>query len=332
MRKFVRSLATLALLVPADFAPTAADEVGENMAAGAQRFLASLDEGQKARAAFDFESPERFNWHWIPRERMGLPIKELRPEQRALAFGLLNSGLSTKGTLKATTIMSLEQILREEEHGTGPIRDPELYYVSIFGKPGDPGSWGWRLEGHHLALNYTLKGEEVISATPFMFGSNPATVRTGPRTGLRNLADIEAPVDALLASLTAEQWKAAIVKDIAPEVTTTPNSARMEPARPVGIGREQLTADQRERIAEIVEAYAANFPAPIEARILRQLQESIGGLHFAWFGPPDRSKNHAFRIQGPALYIDFNDTQNQTNHIHTFYRGVLDDFGLPNAR
>jgi hypothetical protein len=297
------------------------------MAAGAQRFLASLDDGQKARASFAFDSPERYNWHWIPRERKGLPFKDLKPEQRPLAFGLLNSGLSTRGALKATTIMSLEEILRVEEHGTGPVRDPELYFVSIFGTPGDPAGWGWRVEGHHLALNYTLRGGDVISATPFMFGSNPATVRSGPRKGLRNLADIEAPVDALLASLTEDQKREAIATEVAPEVTTTPNSARMEPAAPEGIACARLSAGQREIIAEIVRDYAANFPTPIEAQILRQLEDSKGDLHFAWYGPPDRARNHAFRIQGSALFIDFNDTQNNTNHIHTFYRGVANDFG-----
>ena len=138
---------------------------------------------RRPRRPSPFDSPERFNWHWIPRERKGLPIKELKPEQRALAFGLLDTGLSTKGVIKATTIMSLEEILRVEEHGTGPVRDPELYFVSVFGDPDDQGEWGWRIEGHHLALNYTLQDGRVVSATPFMFGSNPAEVHPGRGKG-----------------------------------------------------------------------------------------------------------------------------------------------------
>ncbi|QEH39198.1 hypothetical protein OJF2_78100 [Aquisphaera giovannonii] len=322
------TLLALAAIVPTCRASDpSADELGQLMATAARRFVEGLDESKRSQAVFAFDSPERVNWHWIPRPRKGVPIKELSPDQRALAFGLLSTGLSTKGNVKATTIMSLEEILRVDEHGTGPVRDPELYYVSVFGTPGDDAGWGWRVEGHHLALNYTLKGNRVVSATPFMFGSNPAVVRKGPHKGLRNLADIEAPVDALLASMSGDQKKAATVNPVAPDVTTTPNSAKLGRVEPEGIACDQLTPAQRETLAQVVRAYAANFPPPIEALLLRELEESEKSLHFAWYGPADRTKNHAFRIQGPALFIDFNDTQNDVNHIHTFYRGVADDFG-----
>jgi len=325
----------LALLAPIAYAPPGrarADETGSNMADAARRFLAALDEGQKAKAAFPFDSPERFNWHWIPRERKGLPFKSLTPEQRALAFGLLDTGLSTRGAIKATTIMSLEEILRVDEHGTGPVRDPELYFLSVFGTPEDGGEWGWRVEGHHLALNYTLRGGRVASATPFMFGSNPAKVLSGPRKGLRNLAEIEGPADELLRSLSEEQRAAAVVAATAPEVTTTPNSARPEASTPEGIAAARLDADQRATLARLVRAYAVNFPEPIAADLLDQLDRGERGMHFAWYGPADRSKPHAFRVQSPTFFIDFNDTQNGVNHIHTFYRSLTGDFGLPAAR
>jgi formylmethanofuran dehydrogenase subunit E len=285
-----------------------ADEVGSMMADAARRFVASLDEKQATRATFSFSSPERLNWHWIPRERKGLPIKELKRDQRALAFGLLGTGLSTKGMLKATTIMSLEEILFVEEHGTGPVRDPELYFVSIFG---------------------TLKGGRIVSATPFMFGSNPAEVRSGPRKGLRNLVEIEEPVNSLLASLSEEQRKAAIVNPTAPDVTTTPNPAQAPVTSPEGIPAEKLDAGQRQALTRLLHAYAANFPDPIRASLLDQLGRDPQSIHFAWYGPADPTKPHAFRVQGSAFFIDFNETQNDTNHIHTFYRSLLGDFGLP---
>ena len=146
---------------------------------------------QAAKARYAFDAPERLDWHFIPRPRKGLPIKELKPEQRALAFGLIQSGLAGSGFLKATTIMSLEQILRELEKGRGPTRDPELYFLTIFGTPSDRGKWGWRVEGHHLSLNFTLEDGKIVAATPAFFGSNPAEVRQGPRQGLRTLADRE---------------------------------------------------------------------------------------------------------------------------------------------
>ena len=309
-----------------------ADETGSMMADAARRFVASLDEKMAARATFAFDSPERLNWHWIPRERKGVPIKELKRDQRALAFGLLNTGLSTNGMLKATTIMSLEEILFVEEHGTGPIRDPELYFISVFGSPGEVGGWGWRIEGHHLALNFTLKGGQVVSATPFMFGSNPAIVRSGPRKGLRNLGEIEAPVNALVASLTEDQRKSAVVRPIAPDVTTTPNPSQAPVTSPEGISADRLDDAQRQNLARLLRAYTVSFPEPIRAELLDQVTRDPQGIHFAWYGPTDPTRPHAFRVQGSAFFIDFNETQNDTNHIHTYYRSLLGDFGVPASR
>jgi hypothetical protein len=313
-------------------APARADETGTAMAEAARRFVAALDEKQKTLATFGFESPERFNWHWIPRPRKGLPIKELRPEQRALAFGLLDTGLSTKGMLKATTIMSLEEILRVKEHGTGPVRDPELYYVSVFGSPSDQGEWGWRVEGHHLSLNYTLRDGKVVSATPFMFGSNPAEVHDGSRMGLRNLVEIESPANKLLLSLNEDQRKEAIISSEVPDVTTTPNSAQPQASSPEGISSAKLDPEQRETITRFVRAYYENFPAPIRADLLEQLAHGEQAFHFAWYGPADPVKPHAFRVQGPTFFIDFNDKQDGANHIHTFYRSLLGDFGAAAPR
>ncbi len=332
MGRTVASSVMLALLVMLNGPSVRADETGTAMADAASRFVAALDAQQKAQATFAFDSPERFNWHWIPRVRKGLPIKDLKPEQRALAFGLLDTGLSTKGMLKATTIMSLEEILRVQEHGTGPIRDPELYFVSVFGNPGDQSEWGWRVEGHHLSLNYTLRDGKVVSATPFMFGSNPAQVRDGSRKGLRNLADIEGPANKLLLSLNDDQRKEAVVSTDVPDVTTTPNSAQPPPASPEGISSAKLDSGQRETITRLVQAYYENFPAPVRTQLLDQLARGEEAFHFAWFGPADPSKPHSFRIQGPTLFIDFNDKQDEANHIHTFYRSLLGDFGATAAR
>jgi len=326
MRRILPWVALSALVVGGSSAR--GDEVGSAMADAAGRFLAALDEGQRGRAAFAFESPERVNWHWIPRERKGLPIKELKPAPRALAFGLLDTGLSTRGALKATTIMSLEEILRVDEGGKGPVRDPELYFVSVFGTPGDEGGWGWRIEGHHLALNYTLKGSKVVSATPFMFGSNPAEVRSGPRKGLRNLAEIELPARELFLSLDDSQRALAICNATAPDVNNGPNGAKLGKVEPEGISAEKLTQDQRATLKRLLAAYATNFPGPVAAELLDQIDRGESSCHFAWYGKPDPDGPYAFRVQSPTIFLDFNDTQNQSNHIHTFFRSVAGDFGL----
>ncbi|MHC5539530.1 DUF3500 domain-containing protein, partial [Singulisphaera rosea] len=181
-------LAAIGVVGLALWANAYVDQTANRMSTAANRLLAALDKSQTAKLSFEFGSPERLNWHFIPRPRKGLPIKEMTPAQQSLAFGLLHTGLGASGYLKATTIMSLEQILLDLEKGSGPVRDPELYFFTIFGTPGETGRWGWRIEGHHLSLNFTLDGGKIVSATPAFFGANPAEVRQGPRQGLRTLA------------------------------------------------------------------------------------------------------------------------------------------------
>src|SRR5438067_5128336 len=198
----------LSVLLCCGFAalPTQANPAAEEMAAAANKFLASLDAGQKAKASFDFKGDERSNWHFIPKERKGLTIKEMAPEQRKLARALLASGLSQRGYGKATNIMSLEPVLHELEGAARKFpRDPELYHFFIFGQPGPKETWGWRLEGHHVSVNFTIVKGEFIAATPSFLGANPAEVRQGPRTGLRVLAKEEDLGRQFVKSLTDEQ-------------------------------------------------------------------------------------------------------------------------------
>lgn len=327
MKRPLTALATI--LLASSMLPTSARaaSAGDLMAESARRFLGSLDDAQRAKATFAFDDAERLNWHWIPRPRKGLPLKELTSYQRALAFALLNTGLSDKGYVTAATTMSYEEIIRLEENGTGPVRDPELYYISVFGKPGSD-LWGWRWEGHHLSLNYTLKGSKVVSATPFMFGANPATVAAGPNKGLRNLADIQDPIYALLASLDSDQKKAAILSDVAPKIPASPAAAKPLASGSDGIDVQKLNGDQKKLLISALEAYVQLFPDEVSADLVEKLKAGHGEGRFAWFGPTDPSKPHAFRLQGPTVFIDFNDEQNNANHIHTFYRNADGDFGV----
>ncbi|MDB6004512.1 MAG: hypothetical protein JWR15_1499, partial [Prosthecobacter sp.] len=193
-----------------------AHDAGTQMSAIAKVFLAALTPEQKAKACFEFASEERENWHFIPRERKGLPLKEMTPQQRLLAHALLNTGLSFRGAAKAVTIMSLEEVLYQIEGAdeakraaARERRDPEKYFVTIFGEPADKGTWGWRVEGHHLALNFTLKDGQMIRATPSFMGTNPGEIRQGPLVGLRVLAAEEELGRELVKSLTPEQFKTA---------------------------------------------------------------------------------------------------------------------------
>jgi Protein of unknown function (DUF3500) len=299
------------------------------MATAAQRFLTALDNGQKSQTVFPFDSPERLNWHFIPRERKGLPIKEMTPGQRALAFGLLRAGVGSPGHLKATTIMSLEEILKEQEKGSGPVRDPERYFFTIFGNPSNSDRWGWRVEGHHLSLNFVIDGGKIVAATPAFFGANPAEVRQGPRQGLRTLADLEDRALRLLQALDSDQRKEAVVEEKAPGDIRAANTPQPPTDAAVGIAYGKLNEDQRNMLRALIDSYAADMPDEVANAWLDEIKKAgPEKIAFAWFGAGDRNSGHAYRVQGPTFLIEFNNTQNNANHIHAVWRNMLGDFGI----
>ncbi len=309
------------------------DTTGNHMAESASRFLIALDDSQKAQATFGFTDPERLNWHFIPKPRKGLPIKAMTPAQRALAFGLLQTGLGASGYLKATTIMSLEAILKDMEQGKGPVRDPELYFVTIFGTPSTTGKWGWRVEGHHLSLNFTLEDGKIVSASPAFFGSNPAEVRQGPRSGLRTLADLEDRAIRLLQALDDSQKKVAVTAEKAPGEIRDPNTPQPPTAGAEGIAFGQLSDDQKPMLKSLVEAYAVDMTPEVAIAWLEEIKKAgPENIKFAWTGAPDRNGPHAYKIQGPTFLVEFNNTQTNGNHIHAVWRNMLGDFAVPMAK
>ncbi len=303
---------------------------GTLMVESATRFLASLDQTQAATASFAFDDAERLNWHFIPRVRKGLPLKSMTPAQQSLAFGLIQSGLGGSGFLKTTTIMSLESILQEMEQGKGPVRDPELYYIAIFGKPADTGKWGWRVEGHHLSLNFVIVDGAITSATPSFFGSNPGEVRQGPRTGLRTLADLEDRALRLLQALDPDQANRAIVADQAPGEIRNPNQPQAPVSAPQGIAYADLNDDQKGMLRALVESYAADMTPEVARAWLEEIRKAgPEKVTFAWTGSRERTLAHAYTVQGPTFLIEFNNTQNNANHVHSIWRNLLGDFAIP---
>ncbi len=325
-------IAAVGVIGVALWARAQVNPAGTQMVESATRFLTALDDGQQKEATFGFDDPERLNWHFIPRPRKGLPIKAMSPAQQSLAFGLIQSGLGGAGFLKATTIMSLEAILKELEQGKGPVRDPELYYLSVFGKPSPIGKWGWRVEGHHLSLNFTLENGAIISASPAFFGSNPGEVRQGPRKGLRTLADLEDRALRLLQALDPEQGKLAIVAEQAPGEIRNPNAPQPPVSAPEGIPYARLNDDQKGMLRTLVESYAADMTPEVAAAWLDEVRKAgPENVHFAWMGPAERTQGHAYKVQGPTFLIEFNNTQNNANHVHSIWRNLLGDFAVPVA-
>jgi hypothetical protein len=298
------------------------------MAETAKAFLASLDPEQRARSTFQFQDEERFDWHYIPKERKGLPLKEMNSAQKHLAHALLAAGLSQRGYIKAVSIMSLDEILRVLENGTGPVRDPDRYFFSVFGEPSETGIWGYRVEGHHVSQNFTIVNGKVLAA-PTFFGANPAEVREGPRKGLRVLAREEDLGRAFVQSLTPEQKKTAIVSADAPgEILTGPMRKAALNGQPSGIAASKLDAKQRETLQNLLDEYCNNLPEEVAQVREEQIKKAGGNLYFAWAGGEQVGQPHYYRIQSAAFLIEYDDTQNGANHIHTVWRDFDGDFGL----
>ena len=303
----------------------------QRMAEAANNFLASLDAARRQQAVIDFaDHAERENWHYVPRERGGLPLKDMNPRQRELAHALVATGVSASGYEKIATIISLEPILAELEGAERRFqRDPELYYVSIFGAPGTDAPWGWRFEGHHVSLNHTIVEGRMLGSTPLFFGSNPAEVRHGEQTGLRALREEEDLGRQLLHELDGEQKAVAIVRAEAPSdiLTTNLPYVRGEVA-PEGLGSADMSAPQRQLLDALIQVYVQRLPEAVaEAEWARLGAADARAAHFAWAGAEERGGPHYYRVQGTGFLAEYDNTQNDANHIHAVWRDLNNDFG-----
>jgi hypothetical protein len=319
--------AALGLSAPREKASPAS--AAAEMAPAAANFLASLGPEQRALAAFEFGDDERLNWHYIPRDRKGLALKDMTSVQRTLAHGLLSTGLSHRGYVKAVTIMTLEQILADlEGPGRQFPRDPDLYYVSIFGTPADGAAWGWRVEGHHLSVNFAIAGGEVVGACPSFLGTNPGRVLDGPRKGLWVLETEETLARDLARSLGPEQRKKGVFSEEAPDDVLTGGDRKVEEAPPPGIPAAALNADQSALLLRLLEEHVGRLRGEVAERELAKIRKDWPDrIHFAWAGGLEARQGHYYRIQGPAFLIEYANTQNDANHAHAVWRDLANDFG-----
>ena len=298
------------------------------MSDAAKSFLASLTPEQRAEATFRMPDDERFDWHYIPKPRKGLALRDMTPAQKQLAHALLAAGLSQRGYIKATSIMSLDEVLRVMENGKGPRRDPDGYFFTIFGEPSETGAWGYRVEGHHISQNFTVSNGKVQDA-PSFFGSNPAEVLDGPRKGLRVLAREDDLGREFLQALTPEQKKAALVSQEAPKDILTEASRKAAlNGQPSGLAASRLNPHQRELLQNLLGEYVDNVPEQVAQLRQDQIKKAGNQIYFAWAGGEKYRDPHYYRIQTPAFLVEFDDTQDNANHIHSVWRDFEGDFGL----
>lgn len=297
------------------------------MAEAALNFWNALSPELQAKCKFPFDDNQRFDWHFIPRERKGITWNDMTPAQQALGHAFLASGLSSRGYRQAESIMSLDQILKDLEQGKGPLRDPNNYAFTVFGTPSEHGTWGWRLEGHHLSLTFTIVDGHAV-AGPTFFGTNPAAVLDGPRKGLRVLAVEEDLGRELGKSLTPEQQKIAIYDTKAPRDIITSNSRKADPGPPVGLKAGDMTAAQQKLLMTLVENYAYRLrPELADEDLVKISKAGFKEIHFAWAGSVEAGEPHYYRLHGPTFLVEFDNTQNNANHIHTVWRDAANDFG-----
>ena len=306
------------------------------MTAAATKWLEALTPEQRTQAALAIDAEDKVRWNFIPTNmfpRKGVPWKEMSEPQRKLAHELLKAGLSQKGYLTATAIMELEILLHAIENSDGKkganVRDPELYFFTIFGTPSAKSAWGWRVEGHHLSLHFTIANNTAVANTPAFFGTNPAEVRVeGPKKGLRILGSMEDAARALMATFDDAQRASAIYDKVAPSDILTATKVAIDPLSPGGVTAASLTPAQRDLLMKLIETYTVQMADDVAAdRLAKIKQAGVDKVTFAWAGETEVGQRHYYRIQGPTFLVEYDNTQNNGNHVHSVWRDFAGDFG-----
>ena len=307
--------------------PQAAGE----MRAAAIALLGSLDASQKAAITFSYYDGERIFWYYPPLNRHGLTLRDMNDEQRQLAYALMATGLTDDSNRKAQLIIEHEAVLGPLEQERGRVtfvRDPLLYSWTIFGDPANDGEpWGWRVEGHHVSLHYSVWADRVLSMTPFFFGANPAEVPKGPKQGLRILGDSQDIALELMDSLDAGQKTRATIYDEAPADIITFNASRASLPKEEGLPASAMSGVQREMLMALASEYVTRIRSDLAEDKLTALREGgLDKIHLAWGGPIDRTKPHYYRLHGGDFVVEYDNRQDGANHIHSVLRDVSNDF------
>lgn len=319
-----RTVLAAAALLPFGAASAQTVDAAQRIADAAGRFLDTLDDGQRRKVLIDFDSGNRLDWHYVPRSRPGLGMGEMRAGQAGAARVLFATVLAERGLQLLDGVRLLEGVLRESQ---GSFRDPDGYYVSVFGLPGRF-PWGWRFEGHHLSLNVTLPAAGHVAVTPFFAGANPATVRDGPHRGFRLLGPAEDIARQLMAGLTEAQKRTAIISQRSfGEIVASPQRER-DLGQPRGLELAALDNGQRALVEALMDRFLGTLAPDLAAAQKRRVtDQGFAALRFAWAGSLSPGEAHYFRVHGPATVIEYDNTQNGANHVHSVWRDLAADFG-----
>lgn len=306
----------------------------QDLSEKANAFLETLSEELKAEALFSLDDAERYNMNYVPLPRKGPTFHDFDREQKQAAVDLLTASLSKAGYKKTEEIRELEKVLRIIENDDNdkmpdgrPRRDPLNYHFCIFGTPSPTDIWGWRFEGHHISLNFTSDDGNIVSSTPSFMGSNPGIVRTGEYRGKEVLKKESELGFELVNSLTRDQLKMAKFSEEAPYEILSENHRKVEGIEKVGIPYTELTPDQKKTFMQLLDVYIGNYIFEFSEIFRKKIMDAgIENLNFAWAGSLKEGVAHYYRIHGPMLLIEFDNTQNNANHVHTAVRDLTNDF------
>ena len=307
----------------------------QNLLQKANTFINSLSEEVKSKTLFDLEDSERFNMNYVPIPRKGATFHDFNEVQKIAALDLLRASLSEEGFRKSQEIMELEKVLRIIENNDAdkmpdgrPRRDPLNYHFSIFGTPSMDKLWGWRFEGHHLSLNFTSTHGVIGSSTPTFYGTNPGIVRSTEYKGKEVLKKEAELGFSLINSMTQEQLNTALYSDVAPGDIISLTKRKAEPVEPMGISYSDLSQIQKNTLMKLLDLYIENYESDFASGFRDKIDKAgMENLNFAWSGSLVPGKGHYFRLQGPTLLIEYDNTQNDANHVHTVVRDLTNDYG-----
>jgi len=302
------------------------------MNGAASKFLETLSTKQKEKTQFRFDEEERYNWHFIPKDRQGIALKELNDVQKKAVMDLLHAALSDTGFQKTNAIVQLEATLRvvEGRPENDDYRDAGKYYVSIFGNPAIDSIWGWRFEGHHISFNFSSKNNRLVSATPNFLGANPAIVLSGPEKGKEVLKDETELGFELLHSLDSKQKEKAVINVQAPADIITAANRKAMINDTQGILYSELNSSQQKIFIQLLSIYIHCYTRLFAMDMMNEITSAgLNNLRFAWAGADQTGPGnpHYYRLQGPTIIIEYDNTQNNANHVHTVVRDLKNDFG-----
>ena len=296
------------------------------MTARVRGFLDALDDLQRGRATGEFGTPDHRQWTYLPGERPGLGLAEMTAEQRESVLSILDLACGAAGAMTARAVIDLDLIRRRLDGE--PRADDDRYWVRVLGDPRAAGPWAWRLNGHHLAIHVTVVGDEV-AATPQFFGAEPAVVPAGPHRGLRTLPAEEELARTLLARLDQSQRAAAIVAEVAPDDILTRRDPIADPAIiPAGLPWSRLTGAQQAALGRLMRVYFDRAPAEVaDAAWAAAVDAGLDAVEFSWAGQLEPGEGHYYAVRGPTFLVEYDNTQDDANHIHSVWRDLRRDWG-----